>query len=241
MFESKKSVIAMNKSLATALEEQMRINQELEAKIQSLNLNIQKLESEIESLESESQKLMCSVFDLCEQNDACEMDDIISQNQKLKNQENNTDLDPESDWDNGGRSFCKILLDVIKVFEESGCDTGALYNCLAGKFDRDGYMLYNCTGYNVSRSFPYEDSLGYFENLNGHGLFEWVIGDKFGGISYSQIPNSSYESIEEVDFTGQEENIENYHKDCEKEVVDTILICLQNFCNQKISSEELFM
>lgn len=120
------------------------------------------------------------------------------------------------------RILRKLLLDVIP----GDANYETIYQELAGMLDPDGYCLYDearkRTRIDVCSFFPTEDNLGYFENLDGHGLLLWLVKAKFGEIEWEPL-NPPYERAGSVSFEGQEENISEFYRQLYKETVQTLL------------------
>lgn len=66
-----------------------------------------------------------------------------------------------------------------------------VYQDICGTLDPEGWKLYwaaeKYTGIGPSRAFPTEDNLGYFENMDGHGLIRWIEISAFGECEWEQL------------------------------------------------------
>lgn len=120
------------------------------------------------------------------------------------------------------KALRKLLVDVIS----DDADYEALYQSLEDVLDPGGYRLYDeakkRTRIDVCSFFPTEDNLGYFENLDGHGLLLWLVKAKFGEIEWEPL-NPPYERAGSVSFGGQEENISEFYRELYKKTVQTLL------------------
>ena len=76
-------------------------------------------------------------------------------------------------------------------------DAKALYEQLAPELDPGGFKLYftaqQLTGFDLYGQFPYEDSRGMFERMNGHQLMRYLLADQFHAVRWEIVPGTCYE------------------------------------------------
>lgn len=105
-------------------------------------------------------------------------------------------------------------------------DYEQVYECIRDELDPEGWTLYRAaqayTGVNPSQVFHTEDNLGYFEELDGHGLIYWVELSAFGECKYRQL-NGGYELSEERIIHKETEEYQQYRKAICKEAANTLL------------------
>ena len=65
-------------------------------------------------------------------------------------------------------------------------DAKTFYEQIAPELDPGGFKLYftaqRLTGFDLYGQFPYEDSHGMFEMMNGHQLMRYLLADQFQAI-----------------------------------------------------------
>lgn len=112
--------------------------------------------------------------------------------------------------------ICKMLMLSTLHLSKNTTDFKnfeSLYQQLEPILDPGMFQLYQkakeMTGINIYYYFPTEDTLGYFEEMDGEGLLKWLIYAKFGEIVYSQL-NPPYEKVESVNLSGKEEEIAEF-------------------------------
>ena len=71
------------------------------------------------------------------------------------------------------------------------------YEQLGPDLDPGGFKLYftahRLTGFDLYKQFPYEDSRGMFEMMNGHQLMRYLLADQFHAIRWEIVPGTGYE------------------------------------------------
>ena len=76
-------------------------------------------------------------------------------------------------------------------------DAKTFYEQLAPELDPGGFKLYftaqRLTGFELYKQFPYEDSRGMFEMMNGHQLMRYLLADQFHAIRWEIVPGTRYE------------------------------------------------
>ena len=76
-------------------------------------------------------------------------------------------------------------------------DAKTFYEQLAPELDPGGFKLYftaqRLTGFELYKQFPYEDSRGMFEMMNGHQLMRYLLADQFQAIRWEIVPGTCYE------------------------------------------------
>lgn len=76
-------------------------------------------------------------------------------------------------------------------------DAKALYAQLAPELDPGGFKLYftaqKLTGFDLYGQFPYEDSQGMFERMNGHQLMRYLLADQYHAIRWEVVPGTCCE------------------------------------------------
>ena len=76
-------------------------------------------------------------------------------------------------------------------------DAKTFYEQIAPELDPGGFKLYftaqRLTGFELYKQFPYEDSRGMFEMMNGHQLMRYLLADQFHAIRWEIVPGTCYE------------------------------------------------
>ena len=76
-------------------------------------------------------------------------------------------------------------------------DAKTFYEQIAPELDPGGFKLYftaqRLTGFELYKQFPYEDSRGMFEMMNGHQLMRYLLADQFQAIRWEIVPGTCYE------------------------------------------------
>ena len=76
-------------------------------------------------------------------------------------------------------------------------DAKTFYEQIAPELDPGGFKLYftakRMTGFDLYGQFPYEDSRGMFEMMNGHQLMRYLLADQFHAIRWEIVPGTGYE------------------------------------------------
>lgn len=76
-------------------------------------------------------------------------------------------------------------------------DIKRLYNVIATKVDPENFTLYRMakelTGIDVPSCFPYEDSCGLFEEMDGHKLLHWLTSAYFHAVGWTVVPGTTHE------------------------------------------------
>ena len=86
-------------------------------------------------------------------------------------------------------------------------DAKTFYEQLAPELDPGGFKLYftaqRLTGFDLYKQFPYEDSRGMFEMMNGHQLMRYLLADQFHAIRWEIVPGTGYEHaiLQPIDTT----------------------------------------
>ncbi len=90
----------------------------------------------------------------------------------------------------------EYLLDQLICLRDNVSDLAAgkyekVYQDICGTLDPEGWKLYwaaeKYTGIDPFHAFPTEDNLGYFENMDGHGLIMWIEISAFGECEWEQL------------------------------------------------------
>lgn len=99
-----------------------------------------------------------------------------------------------------------------------------VYEKIQPQLDPDGFCLYQeakrYTGVNVSYAFPTEDNMGYFEDLNGLALLNWLEVAAYGECDWEMLPGGGgYECAINRRVKWDTEEYQLYRKTvCEKAV-----------------------
>ena len=86
-------------------------------------------------------------------------------------------------------------------------DAKTFYEQIAPELDPGGFKLYftaqRLTGFELYKQFPYEDSRGMFEMMNGHQLMRYLLADQFHAIRWEIVPGTGYEHaiLQPIDTT----------------------------------------
>jgi len=117
----------------------------------------------------------------------------------------------------------KAFTDTL-VFSENA---EKVYNFLMSSgYDEGGWLLYDTaksiTNVNVYSAFPAEDNLGYFEELNGHGLLKWLTIAKFAKKEYEQLPGG-YEKLKSFDVNKDTPEYKEYKKNLFSTAVHSVI------------------
>ena len=76
-------------------------------------------------------------------------------------------------------------------------DAKTFYEQIAPELDPGGFKLYftaqRLTGFELYKQFPYEDSRGMFEMMNGHQLMRYLLADQFHAVRWEIVPGTCYE------------------------------------------------
>lgn len=84
------------------------------------------------------------------------------------------------------------------------------YDLIAPHLDQEGFALYHAAeriiGAGVSACFPYEDSLGLFEEMDGWQLLRYLTAAQFHAVRWEEVPGTCYERavLGEVDVSAPE-------------------------------------
>lgn len=89
-------------------------------------------------------------------------------------------------------------------------DMKRFYDTVSPSIDRENFTLYHMAekvlGMDVSSAFPYEDSHGLFEEMNGRQLLRWLTAAYFHAVTWTIVPGTTYEkaALREVDTSTPE-------------------------------------
>ena len=87
------------------------------------------------------------------------------------------------------REFCPSL--------ENTQDMKRFYDAVSRDLDAGGFKLYHAavkiTGIKVFERFPYEDNMGYFEEMDGHRLLNYLTASYCGAVEWKIVPGTIYE------------------------------------------------
>ena len=112
-------------------------------------------------------------------------------------------------------------------------DAKVIYEQLAPELDPGGFKLYftaqQLTGFDLYGQFPYEDSRGMFEMMNGHQLMRYLLADQFHAVRWEIVPGTCYERavLQPIDTTSPayqqfrhrlyETLLQNFHLNSQKQ------------------------
>lgn len=112
-------------------------------------------------------------------------------------------------------------------------DAKVIYEQLAPELDPGGFKLYftaqQLTGFDLYGQFPYEDSCGMFEMMNGHQLMRYLLADQFHAVRWEIVPGTCYERavLQPIDTTSPayqqfrhrlyETLLQNFHLNSQKQ------------------------
>ena len=75
-------------------------------------------------------------------------------------------------------------------------DAKTFYEQIAPELDPGGFKLYftaqKLTGFDLYGQFPYEDSRGMFEMMNGHQLMRYLLADQFHAVRWEIVPGTCH-------------------------------------------------
>lgn len=87
------------------------------------------------------------------------------------------------------REFCPSLEDTQ--------DMKRFYAAVSRDLDAGGFKLYHAavkiTGISVFEQFPYEDNMGYFEEMDGHHLLNYLTASYCGTVEWEIVPGTIHE------------------------------------------------
>ena len=102
-------------------------------------------------------------------------------------------------------------------------DAKTFYEQIAPELDPGGFKLYftaqRLTGFELYKQFPYEDSRGMFEMMNGHQLMRYLLADQFHAIRWAVLlpidhTTPAYRAFEQKLYTAI---LQNYHLNPQKQ------------------------
>ena len=106
-------------------------------------------------------------------------------------------------------------------------DAKTFYEQIAPELDPGGFKLYftaqRLTGFELYKQFPYEDSRGMFEMMNGHQLMRYLLADQFHAIRWEIVPGTCYERAVLLISTTPHRHIGHLSKSCTQQYCKTTI------------------